>query len=83
MTVVEIPVIDIGPYIDPCSTAAAKQQVIDDVRSACSHYGFMQIRGHGVPLAAQRKMLESCKAVFDLSIAEKEKLTWQNSRAKR
>lgn len=75
----EIPIIDIGPYLDSSASAAAKQKVVEDVRSACSQFGFLQIIGHGVPLDAQRQVLECCKTLFDLPLEKKEKMSLKNS----
>ncbi|KAF2161741.1 hypothetical protein M409DRAFT_69549 [Zasmidium cellare ATCC 36951] len=75
----EIPIIDISPYLDPSASPEAKKKVVDEVKSACSQYGFLQIVGHGVPLEAQRGVLKCCKTLFDLPVEQKEKLSLKNS----
>lgn len=75
----EIPTIDISAYLDPSSSSEAKAKVIEQVKEACSDYGFLQISGHGVSLEAQKQVLQSCKAFFDLPIEQKEALSLKNS----
>lgn len=79
----KIPLIDIGPYLDPSSTAEAKEKVIEEVQTACTTYGFLSIAGHGVPLETQRKMLKSCKSLFDLPHEAKNKISLKNNSARR
>ena len=84
MTVLEtIPAIDISPYLDPTSNAETKANVIEEVRSACSKYGFLQVKGHGVPVETQRNMLQCCKLLFDLPLEQKESLSLKNNPARR
>ncbi len=84
MTVIpEIPTIDLSSYIRPDATPEERTGVIEDVRSACSRYGFLQVKGHGVPLATQREVLESCRRLFDLSQKEKDSLSLKNNPARR
>jgi isopenicillin N synthase-like dioxygenase len=75
----EIPNIDISAFLDPSSTSSAKSQVVEQVRSACSQYGFLQIIGHGIPLESQRQMLNCCKTLFDLPLRAKEAVSLKNS----
>ena len=78
-----IPSIDLSPHLDPNSSFEEKLKVIEEVKAACSTYGFLQIKGHGVPLEAQNKMLESCKQLFDLPRDEKNALSLKNNPARR
>lgn len=78
-----IPAIDISPYLDPSSSEEAKQAVIKQVEKACSTYGFLQVKGHGVPIETQNGMLESCKVLFNLPSEQKEALSLQNDNARR
>lgn len=75
----EIPIIDIDPFLDAAASREAKEKVVDEVKSACSKYGFLQIVGHGVPLESQRGILKCCKTLFDMPVGEKEKLSLKNS----
>ncbi|KAK0364339.1 hypothetical protein LTR91_002841 [Friedmanniomyces endolithicus] len=84
MTVIpEIPTIDLSSYIRPDATPEERAGVIEDVRSACSRYGFLQVKGHGVPLATQREVLESCRRLFDLPQGVKDSLSLKNNPARR
>lgn len=64
----EIPTIDLSSWLN----GNDKESVIAAVRSACMTYGFMQIKGHGVPLASQKTAFECAKTFF--ALPEKEKL---------
>lgn len=78
-----IPAIDISPYLDPTSSEEAKQHVIKQVENACSTYGFLQVKGHGVPVETQRGMIEACKVLFNLPSEQKDKLSLKNNNARR
>ena len=79
----KIPTIDLSPYIGPDSTAQARTKVIEEVKSACSYYGFLQVKGHGVPVEIQRNMLGCCKTLFDLPLEQKDELSLKNNPARR
>lgn len=66
----ELPIIDLSPYING-TTPEGKSQVIAQVRDAARQYGFFQIRGHGIPLSLQRDLVRSMDNVFDLPTEEK------------
>ena len=78
-----IPVIDIGSYLDSASSDEAKQKVIHQVKNACSTYGFLQVKGHGVPIDTQRIMLQCCKVLFDLSNEQKQAISLKNNASRR
>ena len=78
-----IPLIDISGYLESSSSNEAKQKVIDEVKSACSTYGFLQVKGHGVPVETQRDMLQCCKTLFDLPQEQKDALSLKNNAARR
>jgi isopenicillin N synthase-like dioxygenase len=78
-----IPDIDISPYLDSASSEEARQEVIHQVKSACSTYGFLQVKGHGVPIDTQRRMLQCCKVLFDLPTEQKQALSLKNNAARR
>ena len=75
----EIPTIDIAPYLNPTATAEAQAHIVAQVKAACIEYGFLQVRGHGVPLEVQRQILQCCKTFFVLPVEEKEALSLKNS----
>lgn len=84
MTLVhKIPTIDISAYGNPEATAAEKTKAVDEVRSACSEYGFFQVKGHGVPSELQQGVLESCRKLFDLPQDRKDALSLKNNPARR
>jgi len=79
----EIPTINLSSYLDSKSPPANKASTIEDVKSACSEYGFLQVTGHGVPLTTQRNILDSCKTLFDLPQGQKDTLSLKNNPARR
>jgi isopenicillin N synthase-like dioxygenase len=79
----QIPTIDIKAYLDANSPADARSKVIDEVKSACSQYGFIQIKGHGVPIELQHKIIGCCKSLFDLPDGQKEALSLKNNVSRR
>ena len=84
MTIIHtIPTIDISPYLSQASNQETKDKVIEEVRSACATYGFLQVKGHGIPVELQRKMLQCCEVVFDLPTDQKESLSLKNNPVRR
>ena len=84
MTIINtIPTIDISSYLDPGSDEEAKAKVIEEVKLACSSYGFLQVKGHGVAIDSQRNMLKCCKLLFGLPQEEKDALSLKNSPSRR
>ncbi|CRG85085.1 UPF0676 protein [Talaromyces islandicus] len=67
----EIPLIDISPFLDDSASHASRDAVVDQVRNACMTYGFFQLEGHGVPVHLQEAMLECAKTFFDLPLEKK------------
>ncbi len=47
MTFIEIPNVDIGPFVNNGSMEE-KQEIIKQIRNACEGIGFLTISGHGV-----------------------------------
>lgn len=78
-----IPSIDLSPYLQADSSPKSKAEVVDQVKEACVEYGFLQVTGHGIPLATQQRMLESCKTLFDLPQEQKDALSLKNNSARR
>jgi isopenicillin N synthase-like dioxygenase len=54
--------------------AAAKRQLVDEVRNCCLHNGFFQITGHNVPLELQNRIMDWNKKFFDLDLEQKNKV---------
>jgi isopenicillin N synthase-like dioxygenase len=53
------------------SDAAAKQHLVDQVRTACLEKGFFQLTNHGVAPELQAAVLEQARAFFALPLREK------------
>ncbi|KXS94993.1 hypothetical protein AC578_1528 [Pseudocercospora eumusae] len=69
-----IPTVDISPYLAHGASPSAVSQVVDDVRHACTTYGFMYLTGHGIPDADMQKILECTRTVSSLPHSEKMKV---------
>ena len=62
-----LPSVDISPYLeDPTSAAAGK--VVDDIREACLSTGFFQLLGHGVPKSLQKSVFQAAAKFFALPL---------------
>ena len=72
MTLTDVPVIDISPFL--VGTAAGKASVAQAVGSACREIGFLVITGHGVADQLVRDVEVQSRRFFDLSLAEKMKV---------
>lgn len=51
----------------------AKQSLIDQVRSACKTFGFLQIVNHNIPDSLQQDILRQSEDFFNLPLETKEK----------
>jgi isopenicillin N synthase-like dioxygenase len=70
---VTIPTIDISPFLsDPTSGDAHK--VVEEVRAACTTFGFLQVVGHGVSRSLQEELFRGAAAFFALPLEEKRKV---------
>ncbi|KAF2097228.1 putative 2OG-Fe(II) oxygenase family oxidoreductase [Rhizodiscina lignyota] len=79
----QIPTIDLSDYLTKDSSPEARARIIEEVKDACSRYGFIQIKGHGVPVDLQRKIIGCCKTLFDLPQAEKDALSLKKNVSRR
>ncbi len=68
-----IPIVDIGPLFDANSNAdsAAVRSVQHDVVAALQEYGFVGVKGHGLPAQLVNQMRELTIALFALPIEQK------------
>jgi isopenicillin N synthase-like dioxygenase len=74
-----IPTVDLKAYLaDPNSAAA--EDIVAQIRAACTTSGFFQITGHGVPESLQDRVFAAAKAVFALPDDEKRKLSGKPGR---
>ncbi|HEX3954266.1 MAG TPA: 2-oxoglutarate and iron-dependent oxygenase domain-containing protein [Stellaceae bacterium] len=69
MTLLSIPIIDIGPY--RTGDAAAKRLVAAAVDRACRDIGFLVISGHGIDPDLVEETRAAARNFFDLPLAEK------------
>ncbi|KAJ5301905.1 hypothetical protein N7508_006768 [Penicillium antarcticum] len=65
------PIIDISAFYG--NNDFAKQSLIEQVRSACKTFGFLQIVNHNVPDSLQEDILRQSEDFFSLSVETKEK----------
>jgi isopenicillin N synthase-like dioxygenase len=64
----EIPIIDISSYLARGDDAS---KVVESVRNACQHLGFLVISGHGVSESLMQSMRSVSTSFFDLPMEEK------------
>src|ERR1700693_4879463 len=69
MTLLSVPVIDIGPYWT--GGKAAERQVAAAVDRACRDIGFLVISGHGVAAELVEETRAAAREFFDLPLEEK------------
>ena len=75
---VELPVIDISPYV-PGSTDPASREVVIALREAAHEYGFLQLTGHGIPTEVTDGILAATRSFFALALEEREEISNLNS----
>jgi isopenicillin N synthase-like dioxygenase len=69
-----IPTVDLSPYLqDP--TSAAADAIVTEIRNACATSGFFQLVGHGVSKSLQQQAFAAAKVLFSLPDEEKRKLS--------
>ncbi|RKP04795.1 hypothetical protein THASP1DRAFT_20681 [Thamnocephalis sphaerospora] len=73
MTVLNLPVVDFGPYLDPNSTAEQRQAVDQAIDKACRHLGIFILKNHGVPDELCNRMLDCIRRFIQLPDEEKRK----------
>lgn len=74
-----IPTVDIGAWLNPDSSEADKQHVVDQVHHAATTYGFFQIVEHGVTPETRQNILDLTKRFFALPIEERMSVSVSNS----
>jgi isopenicillin N synthase-like dioxygenase len=65
----DIPVIDIAPFLD--GTPAIKADVAVEVARACEEIGFLTVVGHGARESLTGRMYDVSREFFDLPLEEK------------
>jgi isopenicillin N synthase-like dioxygenase len=71
MTLSEVPVIDVAPFL--AGAPEGKHGVAADVDRACTELGFLIVRGHGVPPDLVADMYDVSRRFFALPLPEKMK----------
>ncbi|MDX6740125.1 isopenicillin N synthase family dioxygenase [Actinocorallia sp. A-T 12471] len=69
-----VPVLDVSPYLAPGAHAGndpACARVAAELDRACREVGFLQITGHGVPVAATEGLADALDAFFGLPLEAK------------
>lgn len=74
MTRLDVPVVDIGPWIRPGEgpdPAEARAKVVTQIDTACREVGFIQITGHQIPDQVWTGLAEAIDAFFGLDLEVK------------
>lgn len=61
-----IPTVDVSAFLSPTATEAERHQVVENVRHACTTYGFFTLVGHGISPDQLSQAFESSKLFFAL-----------------
>lgn len=61
-----LPVVDVGPLLDPFSSPRTRQNVADEIGAACREIGFFYIINHGAPESHRTSLFSQARAFFDL-----------------
>jgi isopenicillin N synthase-like dioxygenase len=69
--VADIPVIDLGPLQTPTPDPQALEDIVAQVRKACTDTGFFQIINHGISPSLQTQVFSESKKVFAMSREQK------------
>jgi isopenicillin N synthase-like dioxygenase len=78
--VAELPVLDVGPFLDD-PTAPAAQRFVTELRSACHHTGFAHIVGHGIDPELEKNLFAQAGRFLSLPITERQAIALENSAA--
>ena len=62
----DLPIVDVGPLLNPASTAQAATSVATEIDRACREIGFFGITGHGVDPMLQDQLERSSREFFAL-----------------
>ena len=63
---IRLPIVDIGPYLDPSASADARRATAGAVDKACREFGFLYVTGHGIAKERLDSMLELGHKFFAL-----------------
>lgn len=71
--------VDISAWLNPSSTTAQRDSVLEALRYSCTNHGFFSLVGHGIPISLQKQVLQSAKLFFALPMEEKLQVSMANS----
>lgn len=78
MTLLRVPIIDIGPFLE--GSGRGKAQVAAEVDRACRDIGFLVITGHAVDRGLCTRMFDVSTSFFDLPVEQKTRIKrWDDS----
>ncbi|KAF2652672.1 Clavaminate synthase-like protein [Lophiostoma macrostomum CBS 122681] len=69
-----LPIIDISPFLNPSSSPEARQNTASAINSACMHYGFFYLTGHGIPTSKLDQIVDLARQFFFSPLEEKNKI---------
>ncbi|MGV0027811.1 isopenicillin N synthase family dioxygenase [Phormidesmis priestleyi] len=76
LTSVEIPIIDLAPFVDGNQTDQHK--VAQEIYQACHTIGFIYLKNHGVDPTLLEKTFAQSQQFFSLPLAIKQQLAWDD-----
>ncbi|GFZ48468.1 hypothetical protein JCM24511_06216 [Saitozyma sp. JCM 24511] len=74
LSLAQLPVVDIAPYLDASSTKAARKATSESLDRACREFGFFYVTGHGLSPSYLDSLLALGHRFFDLPMATKESI---------
>lgn len=69
-----VPVIDLGPSLDPSVARTAELGVVSQIGKACEEWGFFQVINHGIPVDLIEEVLATSRIFFEFPAQEKMKV---------
>jgi len=73
-SLLSLPIINLSPFIDSSSTAAARKETTAAINHACTDFGFFYVTAHGIPTSRLNEVISLARHFFSLSEAEKSKI---------
>ena len=77
-----LPLIDIGPFLDPAK-AADKTTCVEHICAACRDVGFFYLIGHGIPNEMIQSVIDLSRQFFDRPDEEKQAISIASNDAAR
>jgi isopenicillin N synthase-like dioxygenase len=73
-----IPIISLGPWMEPAQDDAARRYVVRQIQDACSSVGFFLIEDHGINSTILSDAWEVTEAFFDMPLHQKQRYITPN-----